>query len=60
VEKILGKSALFFLHLEIVFVFREITGHCDEFVPYVVPPVQHLIRSRSCRTRRLVLRLGLT
>jgi hypothetical protein len=30
--------------------------HHDEFVPDVVPPVQHLAR----RTRSLILRLGLT
>jgi hypothetical protein len=59
VEKILGEGALVLLHLEVVFVLGEITSHGDEFVAYIVPPVQHLIGSRSRRTWRLVLRLGL-
>jgi hypothetical protein len=60
VEKIQGKGALVLLHLEIVLVFGKILRHGDEFVPDVVPPLQHLVGSRARRTRRLVLRLGLT
>jgi hypothetical protein len=60
VEKILGEGALVLLHLEVVFVFGKILGHGDEFVPDVVPPVQHLVGSGKCRTRSLILRLALT
>ncbi|PYU18518.1 MAG: hypothetical protein DMG32_26110 [Acidobacteria bacterium] len=59
-EKIQGKGTLVLLHLEIVLVFGKILRHGDEFVPDGVPPVQHLIGTRMRRTRRLVLRLGLT
>ena len=43
VQKILGKSALVFLQLEIVFVFGKIASHGDEFVPDCVPRFQHFI-----------------
>src|SRR5437762_3156480 len=59
-EKILGEGALVLLHLEVVFVFGKILRHRDEFVPNIVPPVQHLLGSRTRRTRSLTLRLGLT
>jgi hypothetical protein len=60
VEKIQGKGALVRLHLKIVLVFGKILRHGDEFVPDVVPPVQHLIGTRTRRSRRLALGLGLT
>jgi hypothetical protein len=59
-EKIQGKGALVLLHLKIVLVFGKVLRHGDEFVPDVVPPVHHLIGTRTRRTRRLVLRLGPT
>ena len=60
VEKIQRKGALVLLHLEVVLVFGKILRHGDEFVPDVIPPLQHLVGMGKRRLRRLVLGLSLT
>src|SRR6266849_5038182 len=60
VQKILGKGALAFLYLEIVFVFRKILGHGYQPIADVVPPLEGLFRPRTRGTRGLILRLALS
>jgi hypothetical protein len=49
VEKIQSKGALVLLRLKILLAFETILRHGDEFVPDVVPPIQHLIRRKCAR-----------
>jgi hypothetical protein len=56
-QNILRESALFFLELEIVLVFRKILGHGNEFVADVIPSFEGFVCTGARRARSLALGL---
>jgi hypothetical protein len=44
VEKLFGETALRRRRFEVVFVFGEIFGHCDELSSHVVPGIKYDLR----------------